>query len=155
MNSGMAIFKSETYPEFEIIDVVASKSSGESEFWSFPATHQDQISQSRNFESFFGFISHTWSGLPTLMLARCREIPVEPNHFPQSVLSWKINQSQDKKRNAFKRLTRVQNSDFEAALSFVLAVHFILTRPGTKHQEECLNLINVAKCLVRGEKDEF
>lgn len=35
MNSGMAIFKSETYPEFEIIDVVASKSSGEGEILKF------------------------------------------------------------------------------------------------------------------------
>lgn len=44
------------------------------------------------------------------MLTRCRKIPAESNHFPQSVLSWKINQSQDNERNAFKRLTRVQNS---------------------------------------------
>lgn len=89
MNSGMAIFKSETYPEFEIIDVVASKSSGEwGNFWGFPAPNQDQISQSRNFESFFGFISRTWSGLPRLsMLTRCREIPAKANHFAQSVLS--------------------------------------------------------------------
>lgn len=36
MNSGIAIFKSETYTEFEIIDVVSLKSSSENENLKFP-----------------------------------------------------------------------------------------------------------------------
>lgn len=89
MNSGMAIFKSETYPEFEIIDVVASKSSEWVELLRFSGSAKSRSNKSiaKEFWKLLRLYQPAlWSGRCRL-IARCREIPAESNHFAQSVLS--------------------------------------------------------------------
>lgn len=150
MNSGMTIFKSETYTRHHLFspNPNCKRLCGRRSALSVPSIHSQPIkikSQSRNFKNFF-FVIKCSGNAQSFRSPDAKEIPSSFDHFARSVRV--INKSITKPFPWY--------FNFEPRMSeFITSCcrcTFHLTKTGKHNYEECLNLLKCSECLGRKMK---